>query len=77
MVCQWPRRQWGRREALLLLPAVVPSDGTLGVRSSRKSLPIHTGPWGLTAPVSSALPAEKPLPLGTLAAGPVLSSSGW
>ena len=34
-------------------------------------------PWGFTAPVSSVPPAEKPLPLGTFAAGPVVSSSGW
>ncbi len=37
------------------------------VRSSRKCLPIHTGPWGFTEPVSSAPPPpEKPLPLRTL-----------
>ncbi|MCP9804497.1 hypothetical protein KBY75_13065 [Cyanobium sp. T1G-Tous] len=75
-MCQWPRRQWGRRGALLLLaPLELPGEVALVVRSRRKSLPIHTGPQGLAAPVSSAPPAEKPLPLGILAAGPVVSSS--
>jgi len=38
-VYQWSRRQWGRRGVQLLLPPADPSDGGLGVRSSRKSLP--------------------------------------
>ena len=74
-VCQVPPSPVGPPGGAAATPPELLAVAALGVRSSRQSLAIHTGPWEFTPPAWSTPPA-KPLLLATLAAGPVESSSG-